>query len=85
MPIRMYKWEFVEGGKNKKGKEKEKGKGEKGKKEKKRKEREREKKGREKKGKKRKSTCSSSARRCSDGWNSSDQEVKSVSSTRATL
>ena len=48
--LRMYKWEFVEGGENRKGKEKEKGKGGKGKREEKK--RESEKKGREKEGEK---------------------------------
>ena len=69
---------FVEGGKKRKGKEKEKGKGKKGKKEKKRKEREREwERERGRKGNR--------SRWCFDGWNSLDQEVKFVYSTRATL
>ena len=69
-----------------KGKEKGKGKGEKGKKEKKSKEkRERGGEEREREKMRRKSACSSSARRRSNGWNSLDQEEKSVYSTRATL
>ena len=69
---------FVEGGSSKKEKEgKKKGEGKKGKKERKRNERER----RRRKGERKKEK----KKRCSDGWNSSNQEVKPVYSTSAML
>ena len=72
-------WElFVEGGSRKKEKEgKKKGRG------KERKEREEKKKGRE--GEERERERKRKGKRCSNGQNSSDQEVKSVYSTRAAL
>ena len=72
----------IEGENNIKGKENEKRKGDKGKKEKKRKKRDRRRKGERNK---RKSAFSSSTRLRSDGWNSSDQEVKYGYSMRAML
>ena len=72
-------WElFVEVGSNKKEKE---GK----KKERERKERKRGKEKREREGEEREKERRRKGKRCSEGWNSSYQEVKSVYSTRAVL